>query len=130
MCVELKPPYNNTDCPVAFPFQLHLSMQNDTAGMNLFKPGYMLMYVALSLFFATIIVVPDDHGGVSTNITIEKCSTGQCITIPLYNDMMLEQVETFRVSLERVNDLDERIILHNDYVHKEVIIVDDDGEWL
>ena len=32
VCVELKPPYNNAACPVAFPFQLHLSMQNNTAG--------------------------------------------------------------------------------------------------
>ena len=71
---------------------------------------------------------PDDHGGVSANLTMEKCRLEKCITIPLHNDMMLEQVEAFSVSLERTNDLDERIVLHNDYVHKEVIIMDDDGE--
>ena len=71
---------------------------------------------------------PDDHGGISTNFTIEKCSTEQCIAIPLHDDMILEQVESFFVSLERTTGLDERVILHNGYVLKEVIIMDDDGE--
>ena len=129
MCVELKPPNNNTDCPVAFPFQLHLSIENNayaTAGK--IKLGHFWLY----LFLPTAGMsadFPDDHGGMSTDFTIEKCNTEQCIAISLHDDMMLEQVESFFVSLERTTGLDKRIILHNDYVLKEVIILDDESEW-
>ena len=33
VCVETKKT-DNTDCPVAFEFSLHLSITNDAAGMN------------------------------------------------------------------------------------------------
>ena len=33
VCVETKKP-DNTDCPVAFEFSLHLSIRNASAGMN------------------------------------------------------------------------------------------------
>ena len=33
VCVETKKP-DNTDCPVAFEFSLHLSITSDTAGTN------------------------------------------------------------------------------------------------
>ena len=31
VCVEVKPPYNNTACPVDFNFQLQLSIEGDNA---------------------------------------------------------------------------------------------------
>ena len=75
-------------------------------------------------------VFPEDHGGVSMDFIIEKCSTEQCVPIPLRNDMMVERKEVFSVFLERTTGLNERIMLQSDYKHKEVTIVDDDGEWL
>ena len=75
-------------------------------------------------------VFPKDHGGVSMDFIIEKCRNKQCERIPLHNDSMVERDEVFSVSLERTTGLDERIMLHNDYEHKKVTIVDDDGEWL
>ena len=73
---------------------------------------------------------PEDHRGVPTDFIIGKCSSEECITIPIHDDMMLENVESFNVILERTTDLNERITLHNDYVYKNVFIVDDDGESL
>ena len=43
--------------------------------------------------------------------------------------MIVEQLESFFVSLERPDDLNERIILDSGYTEMEVIIFDNDSKW-
>ena len=70
-----------------------------------------------------------DHQGVHTNLTFDRCVSEYCHRIPITNDMIVEQRESFYVSLARPEDLDERIKLNSGHIEREVIILDDDSKW-
>ena len=63
----------------------------------------------------------------STDVTFEPSETEKCLPIPIADTLGLEHDETFFVTLQRTDDLDERIQL-NAAVVVEIEIIDDDGE--
>ena len=63
----------------------------------------------------------------STDMTFEASETEKCLSIPIADTLGLEQDESFFVTLQRTDDLDERIQL-NAAVVGGIEIVDDDGE--
>ena len=63
----------------------------------------------------------------STDMTFEASETEKCLSIPIADTLGLEQDESFFVTLQRTDGLDERIQL-NAAVVGEIEIVDDDGE--
>ena len=63
----------------------------------------------------------------STDVTFEAFETEKCLSIAIADTSGLEQDESFFVTLQRTDDLDERIQL-NAAVVGEIRIVDDDGE--
>ena len=70
-----------------------------------------------------------DHQGVHTVLTFDRCVSEYCHRIPITNDMIVEQRESFFVSLARPENLDERIKLNSSHIEREVIILDDDRKW-
>ena len=70
-------------------------------------------------------VTPMDYIDLSTILSFPACGTKQCVDVTIVNDEVLENVESFNVTLERTPGLDMRIIL--DPVDGVVEIIDDDG---
>ena len=66
-----------------------------------------------------------DYIGFSRNLSFAACETRQCVNITIVDDLVIEPVEKFDVSLERNIDLDTRISLQP--VGARVIINDDEG---
>ena len=69
-----------------------------------------------------------DYVGMSTYLNFTKCSSKKCLIIPITDDMVVEQTESFFVNLRRPGDLDYRIMLHSGYTEWEVTIRDDDSK--
>ena len=64
----------------------------------------------------------------STILMFEACQRRSCVTVTIVDDEVLENVESFNVTLERTPSLDMRITL--DPVDGVVEITDDDGLFL
>ena len=70
-----------------------------------------------------------DHSGVSGDLVFPTCISESCTRIPITDDMMVEQRESFFVSLQRTEGLDTRIQIDSNFEEKEVTIVDDDSKY-
>ena len=70
-----------------------------------------------------------DHLGMSADLVFAPCDSERCHKIPINDDMIVEQPESFFVTLERSDGLDDRIRLHRDFTNKEVTILDNDSKW-
>ena len=68
-----------------------------------------------------------DYTSVTNILEFGICDTRQCIEIPIVDDMIVEETESFFVTLERTPGLDSRITL--DPVDGEIEITDNDGLW-
>ena len=66
-----------------------------------------------------------DYIGLSTILNFPACETKQCVNVTIVDDDVLENVESFDVTLERTPGLDMRITL--DPVDGVVEITDDEG---
>ena len=67
----------------------------------------------------------------NTRLSFAACQMRSCVNVSIENDIVLENVESFDVTLERAPDLDSRITL--DPMDGVVEIFDNDGmyymEW-
>ena len=52
-----------------------------------------------------------DYGELSTILSFPTCGTRQCVNVTIVDDDVLENVESFDVTLERNTSLDMRITL-------------------
>ena len=69
----------------------------------------------------------DDYTGLSgSSLPFSACQKRSCVDITIHDDLTVEDVESFSVTLERTPGLDMRITL--DQVEAEIEITDDDGE--
>ena len=71
------------------------------------------------------LVTPTDYDTVSSILTFAACETRQCEDVPIMEDMTLEMIESFIVTLERTSNLNNRITLTA--VDGEINILDNDG---
>ena len=53
-----------------------------------------------------------DYGAVSTLLSFAACQMRSCVNVSIENDIVLENVEPFAVTLERTPELDSRITLN------------------
>ena len=65
-----------------------------------------------------------DYGAVSTTLMLDTCETRQCDYISIVDDVTLEMMESFSVTLERTPDLSSRITLNP--VDGKMDVFDDD----
>ena len=92
------------NCPVAFPFSVHLSTLDGTAVSSDFRPDFT--------------------GFSHATLYFDACEREQTIEFPILNDLMVERTETFGLKLERTATLDESIRLGR--TEATVEIEDDD----
>ena len=77
-----------------------------------------------SVYFA---VSSMDYVTLAEIMMFDVCETQRCVNVTILNDSVDEPEETFRVTLERTPDLDNRITLEP--VDGEIVIVDNDGKY-
>ena len=76
-------------------------------------------------FLLSISVSPFDYFAVTTILMFDACQMRSCVNVTIRNDVILENLESFNVALERTSDLDSRITLN--LVNEVVVIIDNDG---
>lgn len=54
----------------------------------------------------------DDYDAVPPNLMFAGCQMRSCVSLSIINDMVVENVESFGVSLKITDDLDSRIIFN------------------
>ena len=118
VCAIVYEPNGNLVCPISFPFDVSLSTGDDSAGIR-----YCCTVCLHDVYNTT--VDPMDYISVSTILMFEACQRRSCVTVTIVDDEVLENVESFNVTLERTPGLDMRITL--DPVDAVVEITDDDG---
>ena len=70
------------------------------------------LYCLLILIYSRFSVSPTDYEPLSTILKFDACETQSCVNITIHEDMVLEENELFGITLERTDDLDERIVLN------------------
>lgn len=65
---------------------------------------------------------------VTTIMCFDSCEKRHCLTVPIDNDEIIEETESFSATLERTPHLDHRMILSP--TDADIIIIDDDGKLL
>ena len=115
----------NVSCPINFTFGVSLSTNNGSAG----NEHYFIHYYSImtNLLFTFSAVSPTDYSAVDTTLIFAACQMRSCVNIFIVDDIILENDESFNVTLERIPDLDSTIIL--DPVNGEVQITNDDGRY-
>ena len=74
----------------------------------------------------TFAEAPMDYIGLSTILSVPACGTKQCVDVTIVNDDVLENVESFYVTLERTFGMNTRIRLNT---VDGIISIIDDGEY-
>ena len=80
------------------------------------------MYTTAFIIYTS--VSPMDYETLSTTLMFAACETRCCVDVAIVDDMTVESIETFAVTLERTSDLDSRITLNP--VDGEIEITDND----
>ena len=102
--------------------------------------AYLLLYVHLyyrllpncvcrhdSVYYTYHLPGVDDFQLVSTDLMFERCSNRSCTSITIQSDEIMEETETFTITLERTLNLNPRIRLSQ--VDGEVTILDVSSKW-
>ena len=76
-------------------------------------------------FLSSFSVSPLDYIAVDTILMFAACQMRSCVNVTVVDDVILENVESFDLILERTPDLNSRITL--DSVNGVVEITDNDG---
>ena len=79
----------------------------------------------ISTIISSLAVAPMDYGAVDTLLSFAACQIRSCVNVSIINDVVLENVESFDVILDRAPELDSRITLEP--VNGVVEITDNDG---
>ena len=65
-----------------------------------------------------------DYETLSTTLMFAACDTRRCVNVAIVNDIIVESIETFAITLERTSNLDSRITLNP--MDEEIEIIDND----
>ena len=69
---------------------------------------------------------PSDYVAQSTTVSFGSCDKRKCVTVSIVDDVILENPESFHITVERPSDVDTRITV--DPAAGAVTITDDDGK--
>ena len=131
---------NPGGCTVAFPFTVILNTFENTAGI-LCRCGHFAILCNLALYNFCILMLlctgkhnniypltdsPTDFMAMpNTPLLFQSRQQRTCVNIPIEDDDMVEQIESFTVVLRGTQDLHEAIRLTQ--TNRFVVIIDDDG---
>ena len=126
VCAIVYRPDGNILCPIDFAFDVSLSTSDDSAGELMYLKTPHTFHTTVYTIFNT--VSPMDYTGVSLAILMfGACERRRCVNVTIENDV-LENTESFDVTLERTTGLDGRITLDPVHVDGEIEITDNDGK--
>jgi hypothetical protein len=100
VCAVVYSPNGNLACPIDFAFSVELQTRDDDAVSTM------------------------DYGSITTTLPFGRCDTRSCVNVSITDDEVLENPESFSVSLQR-NGLDSRITLEPTEAEIEIIDNDD-----
>ena len=69
-------------------------------------------------------MAPTDYEALSATLTFASCEKRRCVNVAIVEDIIVESIETFGITLERTPDLDSRITLTP--VAEQIEIIDND----
>ena len=129
---------NPGGCAVAFPFTVILNTFENTAGI-LCRSGHSAILCNFASVSSCFCVYTGKHNNISpltdsptdfvampnTPLLFQPNERRVCVTIPIEDDDMVEQTESFTVILRGTQDLHEAIRLTQ--TNGFVVIIDDDG---
>ena len=108
-----------TNCPIDFPFNVSLLTHDKSAG----KTRHIYCQWQICITLST--VNHTDYSAPSVTLKFATCETRQCLNVSIMDDVVDEPEESFSYTLERLVNLDPRIILAPSA--GEVFILDNDG---
>ena len=82
----------------------------------------------MSYDMTSFTAIDEDFQPSSTVLTFEPMNPDSCISVTLTDSVDLEMSESFFVTLQKPDDLDERISINTNKDEMEVEIIDDDSE--
>lgn len=69
----------------------------------------MICYIYISLLFSQFTESPMDYIATITILSFAACQERECVHIDIIDDSVQEEIETFRITLQRTTGLDSRI---------------------
>ena len=78
----------------------------------------------LKIYMLHYAVAPVDYEALSTTLMFAACEKRRCVNVAIVEDIIVESIETFGITLERTPDLDNRITLSP--VAEQIEIIDND----
>ena len=85
---------------------------------------FLCYYMLVTFYILIISVSPLDYEVLSTTLMFAACETRRCVDVSIVDDVIVEPIETFAVTLERTPDLDSMITLNP--VEEEINVIDND----
>ena len=128
ICGEI---YNQTegDCPVAFGFEINLSVGEGT----FFTPTVSRMiFLYLHFRLCTLDSCTKIFCLILENflMVFGPCHRNHCVNVPIDNDNQVEGTRTFTYRLERTEDLDSRIQISSSTGRLTIIDDPSDSKWM
>ena len=120
----------NITCLITLPFNVCLSTRDITGTICMSGLCTVCSLCTLSLHYLVNYypATSKDYGAVSSFLRFNSCQNRSCVNVSITNDMVVENSESFSITLERTDDLDSSIILNP--VVGEIEITDNDSVWL
>ena len=122
LCVEIVSP--DITCPVAFPFDLVFITSDITAGMTHFY------IVSLPIPHEYLLSLPSvsgqDYRPPINNLRFGMCEKKECFPIEIINDDLIEETESFNVTLEKSTGLSRFFNILEGSRVETVFIIDND----
>ena len=119
VCLEVTSP-SDTNCPVYYPIKFVVSTFDRSAG-NSVTTSYI--YIIVTSWYSGSGV---DYIQPNSSFSYSSCSKRDCFNIAILDDMELEAVESFIVSLTPDAGIRNAIVLNQDTI--QINIIDNDGE--
>lgn len=119
VCVRVTGP--NASCPIGFTFILSLSSLNHGsagAAVCMFQSDVITCYLSAD--------ADSDYQSVHKDLTFTVCSKGECGYVDIIDDVTVEEIESFDLTLESLPGVNSHVILELNKTN--ITIVDNDSK--
>ena len=121
LCVEIVSP--DITCPVAFPFDLVFITSDITAGMT----HYHIVLSLINIYLLSLSSVSGrDYRPPINNLRFGMCETKECFPIEIIDDDLIEETESFDVTLDKSTGLSRFFNILESSRVETVFIIDND----
>ena len=128
VCVVVYSP--RLECPIVFPFEILITTIDgiDGGGGNLEQVSNLKMHYCLCYNISPFPESSSDYGALRRHsLRFRGCGLKDCVNVSITDDLELEMVESFNISLEKSQGLSNKFLLAPG--QREVTIIDNDGMY-